>query len=117
VDISWESARSQFAVNSIIHQGDSLSLNKDNNWLSYTLGCFSSDILDLAYGDGKLVLCFDTLKFGQPNPVLLLTRMEIPLTDRISVWDGLLIPLLLIILPGEWSGLIMPFILPVGMPD
>ncbi len=70
----WESARSQFAVNSIIHQGDSLSLNKDNNWLSYTLGCFSSDILDLAYGDGKLVLCFDTLKFGQPNPVLLLTR-------------------------------------------
>jgi hypothetical protein len=70
----WEGPRNQFAVNSIIHGGDSVSLNKDNNWLSYTLGCISSDIHDLAYGDGRLVLCFDTLKFGQPNPVLLLTR-------------------------------------------
>lgn len=70
----WEGARNQFAANTIIHGGDSVSLNKDNNWLSYTLGCINSDIHDLAYGDGRLVLCFDTLKFGQPNPVLLLTR-------------------------------------------
>ena len=33
----WEDARNQFAVNTIIHGGDSISLNKDNNWLSYTL--------------------------------------------------------------------------------
>jgi len=70
----WEDARNQFAVNSIIHGGDSISLNNDNNWLSYTLGCINSNIHDLAYGDGRLVLCFDTLKFMQPNPVLLFTR-------------------------------------------
>ncbi len=70
----WEDARNQFAVNTIIHGGDSISLNKDNNWLSYTLGCIKSDIRDLAYGDGRLVICFDTLKSGQPNPVLLFNR-------------------------------------------
>ncbi len=72
--IVWDDPHNQFAVNSIIHRGDSSSLNNDNNWLSYSLGCISSNINDLAYGDGKLVICFDTLKFRQPNPLLLLTR-------------------------------------------
>lgn len=72
--LMWEDARGQFSVNSIIHSGDSAVLKQDKNWLSFSLGCIESNVFDLAYGDGRLVLCFDTLKSGQANPVLLLTR-------------------------------------------
>ncbi|HEX2958978.1 MAG TPA: hypothetical protein VHO70_19240 [Chitinispirillaceae bacterium] len=72
--LSWDAAKSQYSINSIIHQGDTSRLNQDKNWTSLSLGCINSDINDLTYGGGKAVLCFDTLKSRQINPILVLTN-------------------------------------------
>ncbi|HEX2956825.1 MAG TPA: hypothetical protein VHO70_08330 [Chitinispirillaceae bacterium] len=72
--LSWDEAKSQYLINTIIHDGDTSILNEDKNWGAYTLGCINSGILDLAYGGKKAVLCFDTLKYGQENSILSLTN-------------------------------------------
>lgn len=71
--VSWDQGRGQYSIHATVHDGNSTNLSRDDNWNSYSLGCINADVNDVAFGDGKAILCFDTLKYKQAGPLLLLS--------------------------------------------
>ena len=66
----------RYALNTLWGNGAlSDQVTTDSKWLSYSLGCKNYYVQNMALGDGALVVSFDTLRWREPNPLLLFKRV------------------------------------------